>query len=61
MQVVVAEPAAYIETVKRYAGTAVAVFPYGLNWSSIIKSGDVLQALLTHQPERLPTDPAECS
>lgn len=61
MQVVVAEPGAYIETVKRYAGTEVSVFPHGVNWSPVIQSDDVLQALLTLRLEPAPTALVECS
>ena len=55
VKIIVAEHGKFLETVKRHAHEAIAVFPYGADWEPIIQSVDAFEALLTLPIRRLPT------
>jgi len=57
MKIVVAAKGQYLETLRQYAGTAVAVLPHGIDWSPVLTSDDPFAALLQCPLERFPTDP----
>ena len=46
MQIVVAEPGKFMETLRIHAGTAVAVLPGEFDWSDVIASDDPLNAII---------------
>ncbi len=57
MKIIVATRGRFLETLKQYAGTDTAVFPYGTDWTPVIKSADPFAALLQCPLERPPIDP----
>lgn len=46
MKVLIAEVGKYMETLKKYAGTDVAVLPGEFNWSNVVESVDPFAAIL---------------
>lgn len=56
MQIIVAEPGKFSETLKKHAGTTVAVFPHGHDWTTVIKSVDPFAELLQCPLAHCPTD-----
>lgn len=46
LKCIVASPGQYMETLRQYAGTCVAVLPHGLDWLPVIDSDDPLGALV---------------
>ena len=46
MQIIIAAPGAYMETLRRYAGTTTAVLPFGIDWTPVIEAEDPLEAVI---------------
>lgn len=57
MKVVVAEEGKFMETLGVYAGTDVAVLPYGFDWSHLTESADPFAVIPQTPSERFPIDP----
>lgn len=47
LKCVVASPGQYMETLRQYAGSSVAVLPHGMDWLPVIDSDDTLGAIIT--------------
>lgn len=56
MQVEVAEPGKFLETLRLHAGGTVVVLPYGLDWKPVIDSHDAFEAILQRPAAPLPID-----
>lgn len=61
MKIIVAAKGQYLETLGKYAGTSVAVLPYGVEWKQVVTSDDPFAELLQCPIERFPIDPLELS
>lgn len=59
MKIIVAEKGKFIETVRQYAGTIIAVLPHGEDWDPVLTSDDPFEALLQCRSGHCPTDPLE--
>jgi len=61
MKIIVASKGQYLETLSQYAGTSVAVFPHGIDWSPILTSADPVAELLQCPLQHCQADPLEVS
>ena len=55
MVIVIAKAGEFIETLRKHAHEAVAVFPAGAAWGTITESDRAFEALLLHPTALLPT------
>lgn len=59
MKIVVAEAGKFIETLRQYAGTDVAVLQGEFNWVDVCESADPFAAILQSPLQRSPIDHLE--
>lgn len=61
MRIITAPEGKYTETLRQYAGKAVAVMPHGIDWTPVATAADPFAAVALCPSEHCPTDLLESS